>query len=295
MLKINLGHDRLIVLPNDRILHDKLHIHERIYDDQIVISPCDSEYWISTDLFKFKIYADRNKQHVIGVCSYNQIPHFSLFCDEIWLTTAKPAWYQDHSNNNIHTGRFRQRHDYINIENGVFRNAFMSKISDAEVVETYAYKTIYLMESSYKKFLEIESTLPRNIIVAEAKQKRHHAFLIFLESLGDIVGVRQDFQRELVSRVTDHYMAIQILASNVLNWQFFCIGGSSNLMCVLPVKIIAMKDQTINESVLRIVYGFMEKRGLLNIPLTDIFKIKKSQLTEVFNMLTDTKRFKIIS
>ena len=82
------------------------------------------------------------------------------------------------------------------------------------------------------------------------------------------VGIDYKFQEKLVKKTgIDHYMTVQIMASNFLNWQFFCVGGSSNLMCILPVRLLSIHDGCISKSVENVVRGLMfRKHGITELP-----------------------------
>ena len=302
--------EKFVILPDGLIKNNSLIINQRIHDKQIVVTPCHSEHWISTDLFKFRIYCDKNEMHVIGICSRNQIPMYSIFCDEIWLVRSKPRWYSGHTLNGIHVrGRFRKRTDYCDIEQGEFRRKFMLAISDEEVVDRFSDSVMYFLESGWKKFSSLREKLPTNVVMSEIKSASRVVREPHLESgkkcfrgLEKIpfVGIDQQFQISLVEKTgIDHYMTVQIMASNFLNWQFFCLGGSSNLMCILPVRLLFMNDhRCVNESVGNIVRGFMlRKHGIAKLPYVNMVDemfprrgeatVNEEMLKESFTLLSN--------
>lgn len=233
----------------------KVRFRPRQFEKEICVNPCMDEHWISTDLFKFKLYAEQIERHVIGFCSQNQIPHFSLFCDEVVLLKSNPTWYQgDYTG---HGNIMPNGYNLTDIENpdGI-RADFSRVISDEAVIKRFSNREISILKSDYELFESLE--LPNNIIVMEVKDRcycRSQLQKIFKSHL-PVVGLNRDFQTELLKRVSaKSYMAIQILASNYLNWQFICCEGSSNLMGVLPVKTLLLSEQLITHSFANIVHG----------------------------------------
>ena len=290
---------KFVILPDDNIKNNCLIINQRIHEKQITVAPCHSEHWISTDLFKFRIYCERNKLHVIGVCSMNQIPSFSLFCDEIRVVESCPKWYVDHSKNGVRRGDVSNHVGYKDIEGyrapggkgGTrFRQEFTSEVSDEEVVDQFHDSTMYFLESGWNTFCSIRKELPTNVIIAEIKQKRHRAIIDDLERVNWIYrsSIRHKFQKNLVQKVgTHHYMTVQILASNFLNWQFVCVGGSSNLMCILPVRVFSLFDQLLCPSVINVVRGLaLRKHGIEDLPHFD-YKISGGMVDKTFATLSN--------
>jgi hypothetical protein len=137
---------------------------------------------------------------------------------------------------------------------------------------------MYFLESGWNTFCSIRKELPNNVIIAEIKQKRHHAIIDGFERMNSNCdsgtirihrsSIRHKFQKNLVQKVgTHHYMTVQILASNFLNWQFVCVGGSSNLMCILPVRVFSLSDQLLCPSVINVVRGLaLRKHGIEDLP-----------------------------
>jgi len=284
--KLPTGHDTFVIVPNDEIkphTHSlgKLNIRPRVHARELVVSPCNYEHWISTDLFKFRLYAERQELHVIGICSFNQIPLFSLFCDEVILIEAKPTWY---INDGVTINGARHRMKYQNIEDSPLRREFARIISDEEVVERFAYRTVYFLQSAYDVFLGVQKELPSDRIVVEYKEVKNGKPKIVSDLL---LGEDRQFQKDLIAQIGhDNYMTVQIMASAYLNWQFLCLGGSSNLMCVLPVKSLCFRDRTINYSVEKIVSGFMMARcNIKNIPSCHGEK-DSARILEDFALLT---------
>ena len=273
--------EKFVILPDRMIKNNSLIINQRIHDKQIVVNPCHSEHWISTDLFKFRIYCDKNEMHVIGICSRNQIPMYSIFCDEIRLVGSEPKWYSGVTRNGVHVEvRFRKHTDYCNIQQGEFRRKFMLAISDEEVVDRFSDSVMYFLESGWKKFSSLREKLPTNVVMSEIKSVSRFVREPYLESgkkcfrgLEQIpfAGIDHQFQRSLVEKTgIDHYMTVQIMASNFLNWQFFCVGGSSNLMCILPVRVFSLFDQLLCPSVINVVRGLaLRKHGIEDLPHFD--------------------------
>jgi hypothetical protein len=283
--------DTFVVLPDSEIKPwsetlNSITINLRIHSDEIKVSPCANEHWISTDLFKFRLWAEQEQKHVIGFCAKNQIPLYSLFCDEIVLISAKPVWYQKgHDSWNGLSFWDRYPNYIVDIEHGPIREQF-EQISNQEVIDRFSYSKIYFLESAYNKFLVIKDSLPIDVMVAEFKS----GHILDTATFTSVVGLDYVFQRDLIDKVSvDDYMSAQILGSRLLNWQFLCWGGSSNLMCVLPVQAIALKDQTIFHSVEAIIRGFTKVRQQTQLfpyinHIPDI-----TQLTTAFNYFSENR------
>lgn len=261
-----------------------LAIQPRHHEQDIVVSPCGAEHWISTDLFKFRIYAERQQWHVTGLCPKNQIPLFSQFCDEIVIVDDNPCWYDLATSNGSLVSHLHEQQ--VNIEAGGLRSRFSTAVSDQEVIDRFKTKEVVILRSSYDLFRSIKHELPSKVIVVEYKKEHNRRNLNGI----DTIGSDHRFQRELIQKIgKDNYMAIQILASNFLNWQFMCSGGSSNLMCVLPVKYLFLKDSTINQSVETIVKGFMTARGCDGMPCFNSFKCP-SEIDRGFDLLSSLEK-----
>jgi hypothetical protein len=233
---------------------------------------------------------------------------YSIFCDEIWLVGSKPKWYSGVTWNGVPQRGFRKHTDYCNIEQGEFRRKFMLAISDEEVVDRFSDSVMYFLESGWKKFSSLREKLPTNVVMSEIKSvsrilkthlERGKTFFRGMEQI-PFVGIDQQFQISLVEKTgIDHYMTVQIMASNFLNWQFFCVGGSSNLMCILPVRLLFIHDhRCVNESVENVVRGFMlRKHGIAKLPYVNMVDkmfprrgkatVNEEMLKESFSLLSD--------
>jgi ribosomal protein S15P/S13E len=260
--------DIFIVVPDS----DVIEINPRVHSDDIIVSPCSVEHWISTDLFKFRIHAERQKLHVIGKCHVNQVPLYSLFCDEITLVDATPTWYDEGSATGNNNKVIRCGENHIDIEAGPYRDEFMAAVTEQEVIDRFHFRKVYLLKSAYEKFQEVKNQLPQDVIIVEYKIGFVGANIMNLKEHLPAIGADHKFQRNLVEMVgIDNYMTTQIMGSNFLNWQFLCYGGSSNLLCVLPVKALAFQDPTLNESVEKVIRGFAKKRhGFVDIPYINV-------------------------
>lgn len=230
---------------------NSIKLNPRVFDHTIQISPCGMEHWISTDLFKFRIYAEQQKWHVVGFCPKNYIPHYSLFCDEIVIVKDRPGLYVGFSVNGFPTGR----KDIKNIEDkNLSPRKEFQQIPDEEAIARFKHRKIYLLRSVYEKFLSLD--LPADKVVCEIKEGDPLREVVGAMNLPMALGVDYEYQRGLLRNIgCDNYMSTQILASKHLNWQFLCAGGSSNLFSVIPAKTIYLQDQTLNHSVAAIVNG----------------------------------------
>lgn len=237
-----------------KIKKDKtIQINTRRYEDEIVISPNQDEHWFSVDFFNFRIWAERHQKHVVGITSLNYVPQFSQFCDEIVIVPANCKWYSgSYTWNGIASDASRLKHRIVNIER--MAHVFREEVTDQQVVERFANRKIYILRSAYKIFESLD--LPSDLIVIEAKNKHNIFHSILNMKQPNVVGLGDGFQSSILEKTTtSHYLSTQILASNLLNWQFVCIHGSSNLMCTLPVKTLVLYDQTIKQHTINIVRG----------------------------------------
>jgi len=267
-----------VIQPSEFSELGRLFINPRIHQKFTIVAPCWVEHWISTDLFKYRLSIERQGVHVIGACSINQIPQFSLFCDEIVLMPADPIWYQKVTANRINLRNITKHPCFVNIErcqqlNGVrgVRDDFAEEISDKEVIARFACKKIFILQSAYDKFMIIKQHLPTNIAIAEINWKPPIKF-----EAEWLVGVDQKFQKDLIERVgCDSYMSTQILGSHFLNWQFICEGGSANLMSTLPIKTISLLDHIFTTSTKNIIRGFAECRNLPTPLVSNAYRVDK--------------------
>ncbi len=148
------------------------------------------------------------------------------------------------------------------------------EIEDEEAADAFVSKDIYIRKSSLDLFHILN--VPKNQIVCEFKNLSYGRqaqtpyllpvfewVLINKEQFSlPVVGIDRVFQNDLLGETRHHYMSIQILASFLSNWFFLCIGGSSNLMSVLPIKALLLTDKFINfnASALNILRLHSEKR-----------------------------------
>jgi len=282
--QIQSGFDQIKIVSDMSLKWDSrfksniLNLNPKIHEKEIIVSPCADEHWISTDLFKFRIYAEQNNLHVIGICSKNQIPFFSLFCDDVVLVKSDQHWYdEDYSSNGVYH-HFKNKTD---IEHGSIRGDF-KKILDEDVIAKFCYRKICILESSYDKFVSLN--LPSDLIVVEFKESSVFPIQDVKNFTLKTVGLDRQFQKDLLKK-THHedYMSIQILASTTLNWQYLCCGGSGNLMSVIPMKLLSLQDQTIDDSVENIVRSFAEIRyGNRKIPIINRYFVESSGLKGFF-------------
>lgn len=250
------------------------------FNREIIIAPHHRENYGNTGFLKLKAYCDRYNIKITSFGLLNQLPVFSIFSDKVILQNDDAAL------NNLYHGASTAGADksfipllskamyaevytpftqYVaimnqtaNIEDRPFMMAAAKTISDEETAEMFAHANVYIRQSSYELFHTLK--LPSNVIVCEFKPaigpklrpgddpnpivnwvKKRGKYLSF-----PITGLDKEFQKKLLNEVGSHYMSIQIMASLINNWIFMCYGGSSNLMCLLPVKCLTMFDFWIN-------------------------------------------------
>lgn len=299
----------LYIINDNKICHksnyDTLVLKPRAYDSFVSVNPCNDENWISTDLFKFRLWAERNKKHVIGNCSYNQIPMYSLFCDELIITKHFFQNWYDHSGSYSKVEKIVKK-NYIDIE---YKRDFFQNISDQEAATEFTNKKIYILKSVYDKFI-LDDIKYKNVIICELKYRTNQKMKNKICSAKHILknelhcyNKNNLIQKRIMEVSTqNHYMSYQILGSLLKNWQFLCCGGSSNLMCVLPIKSLFYCDYTMNNSVQTIIqkiynnlFGFKEKIAFGFHPdsskLDTFFNIEQ---TNVLSELMRDMKFQII-
>ena len=300
----------LLIINDNKICqeydHDKLIIKPQIYDEFVSVNPCSNENWISTDLFKFRLWAERNKKHVIGNCCYNQIPLYSLFCDELIITKSFFQNWYDHAGSYSKIKKIVGGKNYIDIE---YKRDFFQNISDEDAASNFTNKEIYILKSAYDKFI-FDDINYKDIIICELKDRTDQRMKDKICSTKNMFknklycyDKKHKIQKHIMELSTqNHYMSYQILGSLLKNWQFLCCGGSSNLMCVLPIKSLFYNDFTMNNSVQTIIqkiynnlFGFKGKIAFGyhpdNSKLDTVFNIE--QITVLSELMRDME-FEII-
>ncbi len=177
----------------------------------------------------------------------------------------------------------------------------METIDDDEVIETFVWPEIYIRQSTWEVFQNLQ--LPEDVVCCEAKLGWGFANEIreWLRASGlpNVRGFEQVFQHNLLRKVGAHYMGIQFLASWLKNWTFICIGGSANLFSIVPVKGLILFDTWFNNSSTEVClrglaqrrYGslgneipvFLPKRQMF--PVAKFLDLKKDLLAEAIAQL----------
>jgi hypothetical protein len=233
---------------------------------EIFISPCRDEHWVSTDLFKIKIYCERKNISITSIGSYNQFPFYSLFSDRVIVGRMRKQakWYTPIGKHRwMHSGNETQAPIPVeDVENGPLREIAAKAVSDQEVIDRFGYRTVYILQSNYELFQSLN--LPKDLFVCEAKSTgKDYAFRaeIAAQTIFDVTGLNHVFQNQLLELIgSDRYMSIQILCSQLKNWQYLCCGGSSNLLCVIPIKTLFYADSCIKESEANIIEETSDRR-----------------------------------
>lgn len=206
------------------------------WEKKIIIQPHFGENEHNTELFKLKLYCERNNIKVIAKGRLNQLPMLSQIADRVILDE-----YSNMQSIYITTSHYKSRGRKIP-GNGIdeWKEKF-SKVSDEDVVERFKSTTLCIRRSSYEFFMK--SNLPKDITIAEVrllnKQQKHH---IQNHAPMEVTGLNYEFQIPLVQKAGHHYMSVQVLGSLINHWSFLCGGGSANLLCLLPVNWLLLSE-----------------------------------------------------
>ena len=216
----------------------KLDLSSGRYRKEIHTSIHTFEHFSNTDSFISRMNHENKGIKVHIYCAMNQLPLMSLLGDVLYLDeNVKLPIYNGATMWNY---QFRK---FININSNkaqrVEQNFYHKKIDLYKVAERFSHAPVFIRQSSFDIFNQLE--LPKNIICSEVKFSSIEKKL--LNDFPEMHGVRYKFQKEILEKTGHHYMSIQILASLILNWSFICVGGSANLMSLLPVKSLLMCSQ----------------------------------------------------
>jgi len=160
-----------------------------------------------------------------------------------------------------------QSPDYRDARGFIKRHKIHRHVNLERVIDRLANWDVYIREESYNIYQEqVESGfVEEKQLIYEAKVTCEHVLKILLEQ--DKLDVRDIdkgvfyIQREMLRRATyHHYMAFQILCSQLSRWIYICCGGSANLMCVIPVRVLWFGEQMLNRTVTAIIRGVAKRQ-----------------------------------
>lgn len=293
---------------------------EKEYTKEIIITPHFRENYGNIGFLKLKLYCDKHKIKLTSYGLLNQLPVFSVFSDRVILHENKEALQKLYQGVSVSGGNkkfisvlsnaeysevymtFQNYIKLMNPEKGVadhnciYLERAVKEISNEEVASHFHTPAVLITETAYKVFQKLD--LPHNVIMCEFKptmgpnSKRNFSKPIIdwvyeheTRLSLPIMGIDRNFQNNLLQQVQSNFMSIQILASLINKWFFMCFGGSSNLMCLLPVYNMTLYDFWLNgnTSVLNAIQKMSELRyGQIgkNIPISfDNLRIVKNKLT----------------
>lgn len=250
---------------------------------EVVISPYSVEFYASTDVLYIKPYCDKHNIKVTGICKYNFIPAFSLFCDEI-IAYKKPVgntchWYDSHVSNNDSRMRLwshpdweytdeRQLHPKI-IDNWPFPKkpwlieSALKETNIEEIIEYMTNSPIHIPEDTFQCYKQAEGELQKDQVLCEGGNKFAYignAARSFIPEIPEITKERPmgTLQKQLLQKNKDrynHYLGMQILASLFNNWRYIAAGGCANLLGYMPIKSPCMAERLLCSRRQKIIHG----------------------------------------
>jgi hypothetical protein len=211
-----------------------LDINQGNWEKTVHILPIFKENEHNTELFKLKLYCERENIQLVSHGRLNQLPLLSQLSDRVVLDGGA-------SMNSLYTesSHYCTRQRRMEKDERFWKCA--KEISDEEVVEKFKSTTLCIRRSSYEFFLK--ENFPKRLVVAEIRlgndqQKKY----VEKNSPVEITGLDYEFQRSLVKRSNHHYMSLQVLGSLLNQWSWICGGGSANLFCLLPVNCLILTE-----------------------------------------------------
>lgn len=254
------------------------------------------ENYNNIELFKLALYCRKKGTKLVMFGQRNHLPLFSTFADAMIYPTMEPDQdlYGDFNDNqNITTydppsipNGFGitdlSLYDYVDHEGdkpSILGRA-MLEISDEEVVEHFTDIQIHVLEQSVEVYdrLRRENVLLPGFIVCEMKE---HAIChgpryreIADQAARDLklpFITAREWLHKLAKECGQDYMAVQCLASAILNWSWICDGGSANIFSFFPFKVLAMRDVFIPEALMRELHHARFGRGIFPYFNTESF------------------------
>lgn len=253
----------------EKIDHEiyRLIINYKNTKDSITISPFQIEHYNDIDLFNIKIFCDKNNLILRVLSTMNYLPVNSQYADELIIIEnqdhMKNAYFNHTTvlNKDIFNSNWKGWNQYkistfINVnfkqvegsnildrksldKSGLIDEIYKS-VTKEELIDFINNKKILIRESSFNLFNKLN--LPKNIFLAEIKPTFHKLLntLKEYEKKYKIFGLDYKFQQKILEKTKHHFMSIQILGSEYLNWKILAAGGSARLFSMMPTKNILL-------------------------------------------------------
>ena len=228
----------------------------------ISISPAQNENYAHYGWWKLKIAAEETGRQVRAYTNINMLPLAYPMADTLFLTTDK-AYVRKMYQENSETGA--EVHRLCNLENEVIcsggevetkykPNALKhtmyrtsENIKASELIDRFRPR-LYVRQSTYDLFQQLD--LPEKVIMCEIREDHVNHWngqarmqMRDLKFDRPVIGIDQNWQREMIAKVGSHWLGIQVLGSLLKDWLYVCEGGSANLHTLLPTRCIYLKDQ----------------------------------------------------
>ena len=232
---------------------DKSHVFKETFqkvDSNKVFYIAESlvENFTNTDFLRLKTFADFENIKIVSIGDLNRYPLYSLISHEAIMTKnfKSNIYSKGNSTTSLDLKEIKEVHKPTAIKD-ISKKMYSIKWQD--IVEHFKNQTIKIRKSSYETYKNNESLINSNEIICEIKQQSKHA----LKELNnyDLINkksINYSFQNKLMSAVgKDHYLSTQILAANTKKISYICIGGSLNILGLLPIPILLGTDHSINK------------------------------------------------
>ena len=279
----------------------------------ITLNPFISEHYNDIDLFNIKVFCDKNNINLRVLSQLNYLPLNSQYADELIIAQDKKHMknaydlrgkcitilgknsfandFPDCLNTRFYQKAFnpleRDCYDKTGLVKLIYQDIKLNELN--EFIEN---KITYIRKSTYDLFLKIKSELPDDIILCEIKG----TFTKIKETLNNqniiskITGVDYKFQKELLNKTKHHYMGIQILGSEFLNWKVIALGGSGRLFSMLPTKNILLMARDLygnDEKILPSKIGWISQDELpwLGNQINPSWTLSENQLKKINQQL----------
>jgi len=241
----------------------KLIINQKKTEQVITINPFIYEHYNDIDLFNIKIFCDKNNICLRVLSQMNYLPVNSQYADELIIAESKKHMQNAYDlkgkcitilgknsflnefpkflNTRFYQKAFdpleRDCYDKTGITKLIYKDVSLDELN-----KFITNKKVYIRQSTYDLFLKIKNELPKNVILCEIKGtfKKIKQKLKEQNVLNNLIGIDYEFQKKLLKQTKHHYMGIQILGSEYLDWKIIALGGSARLFSMLPTKNILL-------------------------------------------------------
>lgn len=266
----------------------KLILNKKDSEQTITINPFVEEHYNDIDLFNIKIFCDKNNIKLKVLSQMNYLPLNSQYADELIIAEDKNHMKDAYDLNGkcittLGENSFKSNHEgFLNtrfyqknfnpLERDCYDKTGIVKLIYKEIClnelnEFIKNKKTLIRKSTYDLFLKIKNELPKDIILCEIKGtfKKIKDKLKKQKIIKNLVGIDYEFQKELLRKTKHHYLGIQILGSEFLNWKIIALGGSGRLFSMLPTKNILLMARDIygnDEKILPKKIDWIQKKNL---------------------------------